>query len=287
MPGTRTAGQFAARVLRQLAIGFVTWAGLLAGWSVPQAGRLATWAFRKVSSYPPGRVAAVCMSTLVLGVSALGAQGFVGNAALQPVTASSQPAASPARADSLAARPAEGASHPSSTPTARAGATGKATGAPSGADTVAAAGGAESHAASTEATLVPPARSGSGRRVVFDQSDQRVWLVKANGQVQRTYLVSGSKFDQLKPGQYEVYSTSRHATSYKGGSTMQYMVRFTRGATAAIGFHDIPRSADGSPVQTREQLGTRLSDGCIRQARPDAVALWEFAPVGTKIVVVA
>jgi lipoprotein-anchoring transpeptidase ErfK/SrfK len=28
-----------------------------------------------------------------------------------------------------------------------------------------------------------------------------------------------------------------------------------------------------------------MSHGCIRQARPDARALWRFAPVGTQVVV--
>jgi hypothetical protein len=129
-----------------------------------------------------------------------------------------------------------------------------------------------------------PARSGSGRRVVFDMSAQRVWLVGRENQVRRTYLVSGSLSDNLKPGPYEVYSTSRHAIGIDDSGTMQFMVRFAHGERAAIGFHDIPVD-DGEPVQTRAQLGTPQSHGCIRQARPDARALWAFAPVGTKVVV--
>lgn len=131
-----------------------------------------------------------------------------------------------------------------------------------------------------------PAASGTGKRVVFDQSDQRVWLVGDDDRAVRSYLVSGSRFDQLRPGSYKVYSTSSTATSWDGQSTMRDMVRFTRGSRAAIGFHDIPRSG-GAPVQTEAQLGTRLSDGCIRQAPDDAQALWDFAPVGTPVVVVA
>lgn len=131
-----------------------------------------------------------------------------------------------------------------------------------------------------------PSKSGQGRRVVFDISEQRVWLVGGQGRVHRTYLVSGSKTDNLGPGRYEVYSRSRHAVSYTYEETMRFMVRFAHGETAAIGFHDIPRDQKGHRVQTREELGTPLSSGCIRQARPDAVALWKFADVGTDIVVV-
>jgi lipoprotein-anchoring transpeptidase ErfK/SrfK len=132
-----------------------------------------------------------------------------------------------------------------------------------------------------------PAGSGHGKRVVFDQSDQRVWLVAGDGSVARTYLVSGSKHDNLEPGTYEVYSKSRDAISFDGRETMGYMVRFAHGEHAPIGFHDIPRLSDGSLVETRDQLGTPLSAGCVRQWPPDAKALWDFAPVGTTVVVVA
>jgi lipoprotein-anchoring transpeptidase ErfK/SrfK len=120
-------------------------------------------------------------------------------------------------------------------------------------------------------------------------ADQRVWLVDATSAgdvVRRTYLVSGSVTDNLGPGTYEVYSRSEHAWGIDDSGTMRYMVRFAHGASAAIGFHDIPVD-DGERVQTRAELGTPRSHGCIRQWRPDAKALWDFAPVGTEVVVVA
>src|SRR4051812_27355237 len=108
--------------------------------------------------------------------------------------------------------------------------------------------------AAGEATAVP-AGSGTGKRVVFDMSDQRVWLVDADGTTVRTYLVSGSVTDNLRPGSFAVYSTSRWATGVDDSGVMQYFVRFTRGARAAIGFHSIP-TKDGRPLQSPAQLGT-------------------------------
>jgi lipoprotein-anchoring transpeptidase ErfK/SrfK len=67
---------------------------------------------------------------------------------------------------------------------------------------------------------------------------------------------------------------------------MKYMVRFAHGENAAIGFHDIPYE-DGELLQSRADLGTPRSSGCVRQWRQDAKALWNFAPEGTKVVVVA
>ncbi len=129
-----------------------------------------------------------------------------------------------------------------------------------------------------------PAGSGEGRRVVFDMGDQRVWLVGPGDRVLRTYLVSGSLTDNLRPGTYEVWSRSRHAVGIDDSGTMEYMVRFAHGERAAIGFHDIPVD-DGDLVQTRDDLGTPQSHGCIRQWRPDARALWDFAALGTTVVV--
>ena len=96
-----------------------------------------------------------------------------------------------------------------------------------------------------------PADSGEGKRIVFDQSDQRVWLVDDDESVARTYLVSGSLYDNLDPGTYAVYSRSEHAVGIDDSGTMNYFVRFTQGdAGSAIGFHDIPVD-DGEPGADR------------------------------------
>jgi lipoprotein-anchoring transpeptidase ErfK/SrfK len=130
-----------------------------------------------------------------------------------------------------------------------------------------------------------PADSGDGRRIVFSESQQRVWLVGDDGSVERTYLVSGSRFDNLDPGSYRVQSKTRHATAFDASGTMEYFVRFATGYSEPIGFHSVPRDNEGVLEQTRSQLGTPLSAGCVRQWKRDAIALWDFAPVGTPVVV--
>lgn len=132
---------------------------------------------------------------------------------------------------------------------------------------------------------LPPA-SGSGKRIVYTLATNHVWLVGADNQVERSYLVSGTRFGQVKPGTYKVENRRRYTTSYHGTEKMEYMVTFTYGKNAAIGFHNIPvRISDNKPIQTTAQLGQSLSDGCVRQAQADAAALWEFAPMGTPVIV--
>jgi hypothetical protein len=136
------------------------------------------------------------------------------------------------------------------------------------------------------ASAALPAGSGTGRRVVFDISAQRVWLVDRGDEVESTYLVSGSVTRNLQPGTYAVYSRSRWAVGVDDSGVMQYFVRFAHGPHAAIGFHTIP-TKDGRPLQTLAQLGTPQSHGCIRQALPDALRMWSFGDVGTTVVVTA
>ena len=130
-----------------------------------------------------------------------------------------------------------------------------------------------------------PADTGTGRRIVFSEQAQRVWLVRENGSVRRTYPVSGSVEDNLDPGRYAVYSRSRWAVGVDDSGVMEFFVRFAHGKHAAIGFHTIPTKL-GTALQSRAQLGTPQSHGCIRQAKADAISLWNFAPEGTAVVVI-
>lgn len=226
-----------------------------------------------------GRIAAFSAAVTVSLVAALAGLGV-----LAPGAASAGLAAGPAAYTSdEATHGTEPTSLPTSTGTPAGPAAGSAT-------TTTATTSQESSGSAVSATIgetAIPARSGSGRRIVFSQSLQRVWLVDGHDAAKRTYPVSGSVTDNLQPGTYAVYSRSRWAVGVADSGVMQYFVRFTQGPTgAAIGFHTIP-TKDGDPLQSKGQLGTPQSHGCIRQATPDAIALWDFAPVDTKVVVVA
>lgn len=128
-----------------------------------------------------------------------------------------------------------------------------------------------------------PAGSGEGRRIVYANSQQRVWLVEEDGRVIGSWLVSGRK-GLPRSGTYRVASKSRYSSAGGGRVRMQYMVRFAKPRRLWIGFHSIPVSRRG-PIQTESQLGTPRSAGCVRQRLSDAETLYNWAPVGTKVVV--
>ena len=132
-----------------------------------------------------------------------------------------------------------------------------------------------------------PADSGSGKRVVYERRGQRAWAIDEDNQVIRSWLVAGSKYGNEQPGFHEVYSRSEQSTAWNGAAILPMMIRYQETHIGHIGFHGIPiHVSDGSPYMTEAELGNRLSGGCQRQSNVDAAFLWDFAPVGTTVVVI-
>jgi lipoprotein-anchoring transpeptidase ErfK/SrfK len=127
-----------------------------------------------------------------------------------------------------------------------------------------------------------PSNSGEGRRVVYCNSCQRVWLVEEDDYVFWSYPVSGRR-SYPRPGTYKVIRKVHPGMSHE--LRLPYFVGFTYGTTTDVGFHGIPVRPNGSQIQSDSQLGTYRSAGCVRQSQPAARLLWDFAPMGTTVVV--
>ena len=131
-----------------------------------------------------------------------------------------------------------------------------------------------------------PTNSGTGRRVVYSKGIMRVWLIEADGTLYNTHRVSG-RIDRPNFGTYTVWSRSTFTCARKRPDIcMRFMVRFAWAPSGDnIGFHEIPTQG-GRPLQTEEQLGESLSGGCVRQVTADAILMWDWAQIGTVVVVV-
>ena len=131
-----------------------------------------------------------------------------------------------------------------------------------------------------------PVRSGTGRRIVYANRQQRVWVINEQNEVIRTFLVSGM-LGQPGKGTFRVFSKS--PTSYSpefAGVTFRYMTRFAIGRNGGnIGFHEIP-VRNNKPMQTVEELGAFKGSGCLRSSTQDAIFIYQWAKIGTKVVVV-
>lgn len=128
-----------------------------------------------------------------------------------------------------------------------------------------------------EKEITLPAFSGTGERVVYDLDRDRVWLMGANEEVERTFRVSPSSVDP-KPGTYKVESRAPHVTG-SDGVPVENVVRFATSQGTTIGFS---AALDGSLPKAEPGRKT----GGIRERREDGEAMWLFATIGTKVVVV-
>jgi len=132
-----------------------------------------------------------------------------------------------------------------------------------------------------------PADTGVGRRVVYCNSCQYLWVIDEHDKVIRNYSISGRQF-MPGPGVYHIFLKQRYTFATNNPTiTWEYMVTFTYGPNGGgIGFHEIPWQY-GAPVQTEAQLGQFLSGGCVRQKHEDAVFMWDWSHVGDTVVVTA
>jgi len=131
-----------------------------------------------------------------------------------------------------------------------------------------------------------PIKSGTGRRIVYANRQQRVWVINADNEVIRTFPVSGM-LGQPGKGTFSVFSKS--PTSYSpefAGVTFRFMIRFAIGRNGGnIGFHEIP-VRNNKPMQTVDELGAFKGSGCLRSSTQDALFIYRWATLGTKVVVV-
>ncbi|MGV9252450.1 hypothetical protein [Streptomyces sp. NPDC003697] len=122
-----------------------------------------------------------------------------------------------------------------------------------------------------------PGGSGTGERVVYSVDDDRVWLVGPGNRVENTFRVMPGSVDPL-PGTYAVTSRSSAANG-TDGVPVEHVVRFATVGDTVIGFSAAVNGA--KPV-----ADPAVRTGGIREAREDGEAMWMFATIGQKVVVI-
>ncbi|GGT88976.1 hypothetical protein GCM10010272_37280 [Streptomyces lateritius] len=146
---------------------------------------------------------------------------------------------------------------------------------PSSAPSAPAKGGAQKQ---VKDPLAVPAHSGTGARVVYALAERRVWLVDEKGQATHTFSVMPSTVHPV-PGAYTVTSRSGSVTG-SDGVQIEHVVRFATVQDVSIGFSAAVDGSLPTPDPSRKTGG-------IRMKRADGEAMWTFASIGAKVVVVA
>ncbi len=122
-----------------------------------------------------------------------------------------------------------------------------------------------------------PADSGHGKRVVYSLAQRRVWLVSAADQVERGFTVTPGTVSP-SAGTYTVTSRSERVTG-TDGVPIEHVVRFAVVQGTTIGFS---AATDGSAPSAQ----TTRKTGGVREKAADGTAMWQFALIGAKVVVV-
>jgi hypothetical protein len=121
------------------------------------------------------------------------------------------------------------------------------------------------------------ASSGTGVRVVYSTGSDRVWLVGAGNKVKRTFKVTPGTVDP-SAGTYAVTSRTG-STPGSDGTQIEHVVRFSLVNGVAFGFSAAVNGSTEAPDPEKKLGG-------IRSSRADGDAMWGFATVGVKVVVV-
>jgi hypothetical protein len=121
-----------------------------------------------------------------------------------------------------------------------------------------------------------PAHSGQGTRVVYALKAHRVWLVGDDGTATRTFTVQPSTVSPT-PGAYTVTHRT-DTTTGSDGVPIEHVVLFAKVGTVVIGFSQAQDGSTPAPDPAKKTGG-------VREKPTDGDALWNFATLGSKVVV--
>lgn len=113
-----------------------------------------------------------------------------------------------------------------------------------------------------------------------DVSDQRLRYYQ-NGKLVNTFVISSGQRSMPTPyGEYKIWQKNPRAYSNKYKLYMPWWMSFKPG----YGLHELPEWPNGYK-EGQNHLGKRVSHGCVRLGVGPAKALYDWAAVGTPVIV--
>jgi len=124
--------------------------------------------------------------------------------------------------------------------------------------------------------------SPTGRRIVVDLSEQRMYVYQ-NGQLLWNWVVStGRPGQETAVGHYKVLNKLPNAYAYTWGLQMPYWLGIYWAGHLQNGIHALPIQSNGQRLWAG-YLGQRVSFGCIILSTQHAATLYNWATVGTPV----
>lgn len=129
---------------------------------------------------------------------------------------------------------------------------------------------------------IVPAIDTDAKFIQISLAKQRMYIFE-NHQLINVFLISSGKAGYETPkGVHQIYAKALRPLSHRYGLYLPYWNAIT--PDGGYGIHDLPEWPGGKK-ETAAHLGTPISHGCIRVGTEQAKWLYDWAPVGTAVVV--
>ncbi len=137
---------------------------------------------------------------------------------------------------------------------------------------------AEAHRQEVMSILIPP------DRIEVDLSEKRVTVYEEHKELRSFIVCTGRATAPTLPGRYEVQNKLPTAYASKWDIYMPLWLGIYWAGGSQNGFHALPETRSGTTLW-RNALGTACSYGCIVLNTPDAEFLYDWAEVGTVVLI--
>ncbi|HCU70535.1 MAG TPA: hypothetical protein DIC35_02130 [Candidatus Moranbacteria bacterium] len=121
-----------------------------------------------------------------------------------------------------------------------------------------------------------------GKRIDINLATQTLTRYQ-DGKAIGSYKISSGKRSMPTPkGTFEIHSKARRAWSEEYKLFMPYWMAFT--PSGSHGIHELPEWPNGAK-EGAKHLGVPVSHGCVRLGVGAARAVYDWAPVGTPVII--
>jgi hypothetical protein len=119
------------------------------------------------------------------------------------------------------------------------------------------------------------------KKIEVDLSDQQLSYFLGKVKLGTFVVSTGTKNNPTPLGEFAIQNKNPEAKSKVGNLLMPYWMAFYKGLYA---IHDLP-VWDNGKKETTEHLGKPASHGCVRLATEDAKFLYNWTPIGTRVII--
>ncbi len=131
--------------------------------------------------------------------------------------------------------------------------------------------------------VIPRGSAGGGKRIVVDISEQRLYAYQGDSLIYNFVASTGQPGLDTLVGQFKVISKIPNAYNYDYGLTMPHWLGIYWAGSLENGIHALP--IQGGQRLWSGYLGSRISWGCIVLGTEAARKLYNWAEMGTPVII--